>query len=129
MAGVASIWLSSPSWGNHGKVFEAAGLKTQSYTYLDQATKTRLDFDGLCRDLESKVPKGSVVLLHACAHNPTGVDPSLPQWEEIAQIFAARSLVPLFDSAYQVIPPFNNPGFVQKGHNIRCHCSTSGTSR
>ena len=102
VAGVKKIWISNPSWGNHAKVFEAAGLAVEYYTYLDKKSGTTLDFDGLVNDLSSsKIPEGSVILLHCSAHNPTGVDPSAEQWKKIADIFAQRKLVPLFDSAYQ----------------------------
>ena len=102
IAGVNKIWISQPSWGNHAKVFEAAGLEVDTYTYLDRNTGTTLDFAGLIRDLSSDaIPEGSVVLLHCSAHNPTGVDPSPEQWRQIADVFARRKLVPLLDSAYQ----------------------------
>ena len=102
VAGVNKIYISNPSWGNHAKVFEAAGLEVEYYTYLDKQTGTTLDFEGLVADLSSsKIPDGSVILLHCSAHNPTGVDPSAQQWNQLADIFAARKLVPLFDSAYQ----------------------------
>ena len=103
VAGVNTIYVSDPSWGNHAKVFEAAGLQVKYYTYLDKKTGTTLDFQGLLSHLSSPdIPEGSVVLLHCSAHNPTGVDPSEEQWGAIADVFAKRKLVPLFDSAYQV---------------------------
>lgn len=102
VAGVDKIWISNPSWGNHAKVFEAAGLEVEYYTYLDKKTGTTLDFEGLVSHLSSdQIPEGSVILLHCSAHNPTGVDPSDQQWKTLADLFAARKLVPLFDSAYQ----------------------------
>ena len=65
VAGVETIFISDPSWGNHAKVFEAAGLCVESYTYLDRKTGTTLDFDGLVKDLSSdRVAPGSVILLH-----------------------------------------------------------------
>ena len=102
VAGVDTIFISDPSWGNHRKIFEAAGLRVESYTYLDKKSGTTLDFDGLLSDLRSaRIAPGSVVLLHCSAHNPTGVDPTPEQWRQLADVFAARKLVPLFDSAYQ----------------------------
>lgn len=103
VAGVQDIYLSNPSWANHAKIFQAAGLRTHEYTYLDAGTGTSLDIRGLLADLSDPnvVPEGAVVLLHACAHNPTGVDPNQDQWREIASVFQARNLKPLFDSAYQ----------------------------
>ena len=98
---VNEIYLSSPSWGNHSKIFESAGLKTKSYNYLDRATGTTLDFKQFLYDMEHSIPEGSVVLLHACAHNPTGIDPTQEQWQILGDVFARRDLIPLFDSAYQ----------------------------
>jgi aspartate aminotransferase len=103
VAGVRDIYLSNPSWANHAKIFQAAGLRTHEYTYLDTDTGTSLDMPGLLADLKDPnvVPDGAVVLLHACAHNPTGIDPTQDQWRDIANVFQARDLKPLFDSAYQ----------------------------
>lgn len=69
------IYMSSPSWGNHNAIFSAAGLDVRSYRYFDKKTKG-LDFNGMIADLKAATP-GSIVLLHTCAHNPTGVDPTL----------------------------------------------------
>ncbi len=93
------IWLSDPTWANHGKIFEAAGLEISSYPYFDPKT-SGLDFDAMLAAIE-KIPAGDVVLLHACCHNPTGVDPTLAQWEKIGDTLAARGIVPLVDFAYQ----------------------------
>ncbi|KAG2591829.1 hypothetical protein PVAP13_5NG507000 [Panicum virgatum] len=71
----------------------------ETYRYYDPATRG-LDFNGLVEDLSS-APLGSIVLLHACAHNPTGVDPTVDQWEKIRQLMRSKSLLPFFDSAYQ----------------------------
>ncbi len=103
IAGVRDVYLSNPSWANHAKIFQAAGLRTHQYTYLDTETGTSLDMPGFIADLEDPdiVPDGAVVLLHACAHNPTGIDPTQEQWQDIASIFQKRKLKPLFDSAYQ----------------------------
>lgn len=94
-----SVYLSDPSWGNHVKVLGKAGLPVVRYRYYDSET-CGLDFAGMCEDLEA-APEGSVVLLHMCAHNPSGVDPSLEQWEAVAEICARKSLLPWFDAAYQ----------------------------
>jgi aspartate/tyrosine/aromatic aminotransferase len=93
------IYLPNPSWGNHAKVMAAAGLSVKQHRYLDDAG-TGLDFEGMCFDLES-IPDDSTVLLHACAHNPTGVDPEPEQWQKLSEIFARKKLLPFFDSAYQ----------------------------
>jgi aspartate aminotransferase len=81
-------------------VFSAAGVPAKTYRYWD-AQGRRLDIQGMLADLQS-APEGSVVLLHACAHNPTGVDPTQEQWKQIAQVMKARKQLPFFDSAYQV---------------------------
>ncbi|PWZ30094.1 Aspartate aminotransferase, cytoplasmic [Zea mays] len=94
-----TIYIPQPTWGNHPKVFTLSGLNVRSYRYYDPATCS-LHFEGLMEDLGS-APSGSIVLLHACAHNPTGVDPTIEQWEQIRQLMRSKSLLPFFDSAYQ----------------------------
>ncbi|KAK4401178.1 Aspartate aminotransferase 3, chloroplastic [Sesamum angolense] len=84
-----TIYIPQPTWGNHPKVFSLAGLSVKTYRYYDPATRG-LNF------------KGAIVLLHACAHNPTGVDPTLHQWEQIRQLMRSKALLPFFDSAYQM---------------------------
>ena len=101
IAGVGAIYLPDPSWGNHHHIFASAGLEVRSYAYLDHTTGTTLDFDGMLAALSRDVPAGSAVLLHACAHNPTGIDPTTAQWQALADVFVARGLVAVFDSAYQ----------------------------
>jgi aspartate aminotransferase len=91
--------VSSPTWGNHGAVFANAGLQVRNYRYFDKKTKG-LDFNGMMEDLNNATP-GAIVLLHTCAHNPTGVDPTLAQWKQIAEVCRSRSLYPFFDTAYQ----------------------------
>jgi len=95
----ATIWMSSPTWANHGNIFAAAGLKTASYPYYDHNAKA-LDFEATAAALQ-KVPASDVVLLHACCHNPSGMDPSPDQWAKIAEIAAAVGWLPLLDFAYQ----------------------------
>ena len=94
-----SVWLSDPTWANHANVFHAAGLQTDKYTYFDAAAN-QLDIDGMLQALEN-IPNGHAVLLHACCHNPTGVDPSLEQWEQITDVVVRRGLLPVVDFAYQ----------------------------
>jgi aspartate/tyrosine/aromatic aminotransferase len=96
---IDDIYVPDPSWGNHQPIFTGAGLRVHNYTYLDERG-TGLDFDGMARDLAA-LPEGCAVLLHACAHNPTGVDPSIEQWGRLAQLFVRRRILVLFDSAYQ----------------------------
>ncbi|XP_055824983.1 aspartate aminotransferase, cytoplasmic [Solanum dulcamara] len=94
-----TIYIPQPTWGNHPKVFTLAGLSVKYYRYYDPATRG-LDFQGLLDDLTA-APAGAIVLLHACAHNPTGVDPTIDQWEKIRQLMRSKGLLPFFDSAYQ----------------------------
>lgn len=94
-----TIYIPVPTWGNHPKIFNLGGLEVKSYRYYDPATRG-LDFKGLVEDLNA-APSGAIVLLHACAHNPTGVDPTLEQWEQIRQLMRSKALLPFFDSAYQ----------------------------
>lgn len=94
-----TIYIPQPTWGNHPKVFTLAGLSVKSYRYYDPTTRG-LNFEGLLADL-SAAPPGAIVLLHACAHNPTGVDPTLDQWEQIRLLMRSKGLLPFFDSAYQ----------------------------
>lgn len=97
--GAKRIWLSEPTWPNHPSVFQAAGLDISTYPYYNATTKT-LDFD-LMIDALTKVPSGEFVLLHGCCHNPTGMDPTVPQWKAIAEVATKQGWVPVFDFAYQ----------------------------
>ncbi|CAL9755288.1 unnamed protein product [Musa acuminata subsp. burmannicoides] len=94
-----TIYIPQPTWGNHPKVFTLAGLSVKTYRYYDPTTRG-LNFEGLLADL-SAAPPGAIVLLHACAHNPTGVDPTLDQWEQVRLLMRSKGLLPFFDSAYQ----------------------------
>ncbi|GLU01429.1 hypothetical protein SLE2022_187360 [Rubroshorea leprosula] len=94
-----TIYIPQPTWGNHPKVFTLAGLSVKTYRYYNPVTRG-LNFQGLLEDLGS-APSGAIVLLHACAHNPTGVDPTFQQWEQIRQLMRSKCLLPFFDSAYQ----------------------------
>jgi aspartate aminotransferase len=93
------VWCSDPTWGNHAAIFKSAGLSVKTYPYWDEARKA-LAFDGMMAALGGAAP-GSMVLLHACAHNPTGIDPTEEQWNKIAALMKERRLIPLMDSAYQ----------------------------
>ncbi|MDN3649208.1 amino acid aminotransferase [Reinekea marina] len=96
---VDKIWISNPTWANHNSVFKSAGLQTAAYSYYDPQTHG-LDFDGMKADL-NRAEAGDAVLLHGCCHNPTGIDPTLEQWKELATIAKDRGLIVLFDFAYQ----------------------------
>lgn len=117
------IWLPTPSWGNHNPIFNHAGMETQKYRYYDPET-CGFDVAGAMEDLNN-IPEGSVVLFHACAHNPTGVDPSFENWKEMSDICKKRNLLPFFDMAYQGFASGDTDRdakavryFVSEGHNI-----------
>ena len=95
----AQVWISEPSWENHRQLFEAAGFTVKSYAYYDPRTHG-LDFAGMERSLNAVAP-GSIVVLHACCHNPTGVDLQKTQWETVLGIVRSRGLIPFLDLAYQ----------------------------
>ncbi|MDP2570586.1 amino acid aminotransferase [Vibrio penaeicida] len=93
------IWISNPTWANHNGVFTAAGLETAQYSYYNAETKDK-DFASMVADLET-ASAGDIVLLHGCCHNPTGIDPTVDEWETLAKLCADKGLLPLFDFAYQ----------------------------
>jgi len=97
--GTKQIYLPTPSWGNHTPIFKTSGLEVKSYRYYEPKT-CGFDFKGALEDI-NKIPEGSVILLHACAHNPTGVDPRPEQWQEMSQVIKSKKLFPFFDMAYQ----------------------------
>ena len=97
-AGV-TLWLSEPTWANHPQIFQKAGLPIKTYPYFDKQSNG-LSFEPLLDQLR-KLGPSDVVLLHACCHNPTGVDPNPQQWEQIASVLAERGVVPIVDFAYQ----------------------------
>lgn len=94
-----TIFISTPTWPNHKLVFTRSGLKVHHYRYYDELTH-RLDFGGLCSDI-SNMPPGSIILLHANCHNPTGVDPTFEQWKELSTLIKKQKIIPFFDFAYQ----------------------------
>ena len=95
----ATVFLSDPSWENHRALFEYAGFPVQTYPYYDAATRG-VDFSGMQAGLNS-LPAGSIVVLHACCHNPTGADLDAAQWREVIEAIRARDLVAFIDIAYQ----------------------------
>ena len=95
----ADIYISDPSWENHRAIFEYAGFTVKTYPYYDPATNG-LKFDAMLAALD-QLPAGAIVLLHACCHNPTGVDLSAAQWEKVITVVNKRALVPFLDIAYQ----------------------------
>lgn len=98
-AGPHTIYLSQPTWANHKQVFETLGLTVKTYPYWDNATKS-LDLKGFLNTI-NQAEQGSIFLLHACAHNPTGLDPNYEQWNQILQALEAKKHLIIFDSAYQ----------------------------
>jgi aromatic-amino-acid transaminase len=95
----AKVWISDPSWENHRALFEAAGFAVETYRYYDADTHG-LDFAGMVAAIDT-IPTGDVIVLHACCHNPTGVDPTDEQWTTILERVRAKGLVPILDLAYQ----------------------------
>ena len=93
------VWLSRPTWANHAPLFNAAGLQTAEYRYLDADTY-ELQFEAMMSDVDQMSP-GDVILVHGCCHNPSGVDPSPAQWVELSERIAAKRLLPIVDFAYQ----------------------------
>lgn len=96
---VKTVWMSNPTWANHPKIFTEAGLAIKHYDYLDDSG-TGLDFDKVISTVD-QAPAGDAILLHAVCHNPTGVDLTEAQWETLSELIRKKSLVPIFDFAYQ----------------------------
>lgn len=95
----SEAWVSNPTWDNHRSIFEGAGIPVHDYPYYDAKTGG-VDFAGMVATLKS-LPAQSIVLLHPCCHNPTGVDLSREQWQQVIAIVAERNLIPFLDIAYQ----------------------------
>jgi aspartate/tyrosine/aromatic aminotransferase len=96
----ATVWLSTPTWVNHEGIFHAAGMQFAYYPYYD-AKAQAISFDALIQTIETKAKAKDVILLHACCHNPTGVDFSVEQWVILADLLAKKEILPVFDMAYQ----------------------------
>lgn len=121
--GNKEVYLPTPSWGNHTPIFKHAGLNVKQYRYYDPKT-CGFDFQGAMQDI-AKIPEKSIILLHACAHNPTGVDPKPEQWKEISNVVKQKKLFPFFDMAYQGFASgdvardaFAVRYFIQEGHQM-----------
>lgn len=95
----AQVWISDPSWENHRALFESAGFVVNNYPYFDAATHG-VNFAGMLASFNA-MPSGSIVVLHACCHNPTGADLTSEQWSQIIDVVASRQLTPFLDMAYQ----------------------------
>ena len=95
----AQVWISDPSWENHRALFESAGFTVNNYPYYDPSTRG-VNFSGMLECLKT-MPSGSIVLLHACCHNPTGADLTEEQWTQVISVVTERGLIPFLDMAYQ----------------------------
>lgn len=109
----SQVWVSNPTWDNHRAIFEGAGFKVNTYPYFDQGTRG-LDFDGMLGALQG-LSANSIVLLHPCCHNPTGVDLSQAQWQQVIEVVKARNLIPFLDIAYQGF----GEGLIEDAYAIR----------
>ncbi|MBD7953349.1 aspartate/tyrosine/aromatic aminotransferase [Stenotrophomonas sp. Sa5BUN4] len=109
----ATIAISNPSWENHRAVFGAAGFDVVEYSYFDAQTHG-VDFPAMLADLQNLQP-GTVVLLHACCHNPTGADLTVDQWKQVAEVLKEQQLFPFIDMAYQGF----DKGIEQDGAAVR----------
>lgn len=96
-----NVFISDPTWGNHHLIWQVAAPSVARKLYPYYHPTGTFDFEKMKSTLESSAEEGDVVILHACAHNPTGVDPTREQWQELAQLFRRKKLFALFDSAYQ----------------------------
>ena len=94
-----TVWVSEPTWNNHIPILDSVGVNVDIYPYYD-VINNQLNFEGFIECLNN-IPSGDVVLLHACCHNPTGMDPTPEQWQEITEVIAKRKIIPLIDNAYQ----------------------------
>jgi aromatic-amino-acid transaminase len=116
----SQIWISDPSWENHRALFESAGFVVNSYPYYDAATRG-VNFAGMLDALKT-MPSGSVVVLHACCHNPTGADLTDAQWTEVIQVVTQRGLIPFLDMAYQGF----GDGIAEDGKVVRRFAEAGG---
>ena len=95
-----TVWLPDPTWDNHGKLWAHVdpAIEQRFYPYFDHE-KFALDREGMLSTLRQQAVGGDVIVLHACAHNPTGVDPSREDWEAIARVCEEKGIFPVFDLA------------------------------
>lgn len=95
----ANLWVSTPTWANHVPLLGSAGLKLREYPYYNYATHS-IDFEAMLATIR-EIPRGDLVLLHACCHNPSGADLTRAQWETLADVLVERGIIPFVDMAYQ----------------------------
>jgi aspartate/tyrosine/aromatic aminotransferase len=122
------VFCSVPTWGTHNSILKHSGVEAGTYKYWDKGTRG-LDFNGMLGDINA-APNGSIFLLHACAHNPTGVDPTPEQWKAISDAIKAKGHIAWFDSAYQGFASgdldkdaFAVQMFLKEGHDIMASVS------
>ena len=120
VAPASAVYISDPSWENHRALFESAGFVVHDYAYYNAESRS-LNFDGFLAAVKS-MPAGSIVVLHACCHNPTGVDPTFAQWQQIATAVRAGGLVPFLDLAYQGF----GDGVLEDGAVVKLFSETPG---
>ena len=116
--GGRKVYLPNPTWGNHNAIFSEVGMEIVQYRWY-KADTCALDFEGLKEDMKN-APEGSIILFHTCAHNPTGVDPTHEQWDELAELCIQKKLIPFFDTAYQ---GFASGDLVNDGYSVRLFAS------
>jgi aromatic-amino-acid transaminase len=116
----SEVYISDPSWENHRALFESAGFKVNNYAYFDAATHG-VNFAGMIADIKA-MPAGSIVLLHACCHNPTGADLTSAQWDEVIAAVTSGGLVPFLDMAYQGF----GAGIAEDGAVVRRFAAAGG---
>jgi aspartate aminotransferase len=95
----ANLWVSTPTWANHVPLLGSAGLKLREYPYYDY-TNHSINFSAML-DTIKQIPRGDLVLLHACCHNPSGADLTRAQWDQVAEVLVERGIIPFVDMAYQ----------------------------
>lgn len=123
------IYIPDPTWPNHKPVFTYAGMSIKTYPYYDKE-KHDLDFAGIC-DAIRNIPSPGVILLHACCHNPTGIDPTREQWQKLSDLIKKQKLIPFFDFAYQGFgedidsDAYPIRYFVEQGHEMFVSSSCS----
>jgi aromatic-amino-acid transaminase len=116
----SQVYISDPSWENHRALFESAGFKVNNYPYYDPATRG-VNFAGMLAALK-EMPKGAIVVLHACCHNPTGADLTDDQWTDVINVVSERGLIPFLDMAYQGF----GDGIDEDGKVVRRFAETGG---
>jgi aromatic-amino-acid transaminase len=116
----SAVYISNPSWENHRALFSASGFEVRDYAYYRAATRS-LDFPGFLAAIKA-MPSCAIIILHACCHNPTGVDPTMDQWKEIAAAVRAGGLIPFLDMAYQGF----GDGVTEDGAVVKLFAETAG---